>query len=84
MIGDAREDADFGGGSDRVRYSVQVAGRSGPYAISVELRYQPIGFRWAHNLRGYTAAETQRFVEYYDSMSSASVEVLAAARATTR
>jgi hypothetical protein len=48
----------------------------------VELLYQPIGVRWAHNLESYSAMEPQRFVRYYDSMSSAASTVLARSEAT--
>jgi hypothetical protein len=80
-IGGAADDPDFSGGSDRVRYSIDAAGRAGPFTVDVAMRFQPIGFRWARNLDSYDAAETRRFVTYYDSMSSASAEVLARASA---
>jgi len=67
-----------------VRYSIDVAGSDGPFQIEAELRYQVIGFRWAENLRPYKAAETTRFVGYYDSMASSSSEVLVKAGATVR
>lgn len=82
VVGGATEDADFMGGADRVRYSIDVSGGEGPLQIAVELRFQPIGFRWAQNLKPYDAAETRRFVGYYDSMSSGASETLA--RAATR
>jgi hypothetical protein len=74
--GDAARDANFTDVGDRVRYSVPVKG-TGPFAVDVELRYQPISFRWADNLRGYDAAEPKRFVSYYDAMSASSSTVLA-------
>ena len=82
--GHAVEDADFGGGGDRVRYSVSIADAKGPFSIDVELYYQPIGFRWAQNLRGYGAEETERFVSYFESMSTGSAEILARRKATAR
>jgi len=82
VMGEAAQDPDFTGGSDRVRYSVPLGGASGPFHVVVELWYQPIGFRWAHNLASYSASEPQRFVRYYDSMSSATAVVLALAQAT--
>ena len=83
VVGGAAQDADFGDGADRVRYSVDVAGTNGPLEIDVELRFQAIGFRWADNLRKYDAAEPRRFVTYYDAMSAAASEILARASATT-
>ena len=80
VYGEATSDADFGSGGDRVRYAVEVPA-SGTYRIEVELRYQTIGYRWAHNLDGYDAPEPQRFVTYYRSMSSSSSVVVATAAA---
>ena len=63
-----------------MRYAVDVSG-DGPYSIEVELRYQSIGFRWAHNLESYDAAEPKRFVTYYRSMSSTSSILVATTHA---
>jgi hypothetical protein len=81
--GEAATDPDFLGGGDRVRYVVTVG--PGPVTIDAELLYQPIGFRWAHNLDAYrAAAEPRRFVAYYDEMASGTALQLAAASATVR
>ncbi len=82
--GDAASDPNFGDLGDHVLYSVDVGGADGPLQIDVELRYQPIAFRWAENLRRYEAPETRRFVRYYESMSAASSVVVAAATSRTR
>ena len=82
VIGAAREDADFTGEGDRVRYIVDSAGRVGPFRIDVELRYQPIAFRWAHNLKNYNADETRRFVTWFDAMATGSSVVLAQSTAS--
>ena len=84
VVGAAVQDADFVGGGDRVRYSIDVAGATGPFQVEVELRFQPIAYRWAQNLKPYDAPETKRFVTYYDSMASTASEVLARAAATSR
>jgi hypothetical protein len=55
--GDAQQDPDFTAESDRVRYVIDTAGRSGPFQVSAELRYQPISYRWAQNLRAYDAGK---------------------------
>ena len=81
--GAAAEDADFAGGSDRVRYSVDVGSASGPFKVEAELLYQPIGFRWAQNLKGYNrASEPRRFTGYYDGMAGGTTATLA--RATSQ
>ena len=80
VYGAAARDADFTGDGDRVRYRVDVgASSSGPYAIDVELRYQSIGYRWAHSLERYDAPEPKRFGGYYRAMASTSSLVIARA-----
>lgn len=82
VVGTAADDPNFTAGADLLRYSVPLNGAHGPFQVKVELWYQPIGFRWAHNLAPYDAMETRRFVEYYESQSSATAEMLAQAVAT--
>jgi len=82
VVGDAAEDPGFSAGGDMVRYSVPVGAAAGPFHVEAELWYQPIGFRWAHNLAPYGAPEPQRFVNYYSSMSSSSATVLARTEVT--
>jgi hypothetical protein len=84
VVGGAGEDADFTSGGDRVRYSVNVGDGQGPFQVDVELRFQPIGFRWAQNLKPYNAPEPKRFVTYYESMSAGASEVVAQARVRSR
>ena len=74
--GAALDDADFRGGEDRVRYSIDLAGAQGPLTIEVQLWYQPIAYRWVENLRTYDSAEPRRFVGYFDEMSQASALML--------
>jgi hypothetical protein len=80
--GEAAEDADFIGGRDRVRYALDVGNTAGPLRVEAELLYQPIGFRWAHNLDAYPAPEPKRFVTFYDEMSTGTATRLAGAAAT--
>ncbi len=70
--GIAASDADFDSGFDTIAYEVDLKGIGGPYKVRASLWYQPIGFRWADNLRSYDAAETNRFVGYFDAMSDGS------------
>jgi hypothetical protein len=79
--GEAEADADFSGGSDRIRYTVSTAGSQGPFEVEAELWYQPIAFRWAMNLKTYDAPEPRRFVGYYEQTAAGSGVMLA--RATT-
>lgn len=82
VVGEAAQDPDFNDKGSLVRYSIATGGGTGPFHIEAELWYQPIGFRWAHNLNPYDAAEPKRFVSYYNSMSSTTAVVLAKAEAT--
>jgi hypothetical protein len=82
--GGAIDDPDFTAGGDLVRYSVPLNGASAPYTVTAELLYQPIGFRWANNLKAYDAAEPRRFTSYYDAMAGATTTTLARASLTGR
>jgi len=81
VAGKAFDDADFGGGADRVRYSIDPGSAPGPFSVEAELCYQPIAYRWAMNLKGYDADEPRRFTGYYEASSAASTAILAQARA---
>ena len=48
----------------------------GPFRVEAELWYEPIGFRWANNLKPYDAAEPKRFTGYYDAMASGAATLL--------
>jgi hypothetical protein len=82
VVGRATSDEDFTAPGDGVRYLVDTSGHDGPFRVDVELRYQSIGFRWAQNLVPYDAAETRRFVSWFDEMSAGSSAILARASAS--
>lgn len=73
--GEAAADDDFNGAGDRVRYELPLT-VAGALDVAVELRYQPIGFRWARNLAQYAAPEPQRFVTYFDEAAAEASVVL--------
>jgi hypothetical protein len=77
--GAAAQDQDFVGGGDKIRYSVDLANGPGPFQVEAELWFQPIGYRWANNLKPYDAFEPKRFVGYYESMASGSAVRIARA-----
>ena len=57
VVGGALDDSDFSGGGDRTQYSVALGDAQGPFQTEVELWYQPVGYRWAENLRRYDTVE---------------------------
>ena len=75
--GAASNDEDFLGGGDRVQYQVKVDGASTPLMVEAELWYQPIGYRWAHNLADRQAEEIDRFVGYYEEFAGTSAVAIA-------
>jgi hypothetical protein len=77
--GGALADGDFAGGADRICFEVDLSGSEGPFTVEAELWYQPIGYRWAHNLAQQEAAEIDFFVDAYDSLATASAKLLARA-----
>lgn len=82
VVGDAASDPGFSGDGSKLHYVIPTGVKSGPFHVQVELWYQPIGFRWAHNLASYKAAEPQRVVSYYESAPRSSAVMLAKAEAT--
>jgi hypothetical protein len=83
VYGAANEDATFAGGGDRTHYQIPASPATG-YVIEVEMRYQPIGYRWAHNLEGYKALEPERFLEYYEATSPQASTSIAHVSTTVR
>jgi len=82
--GEAKVDEDFDSGADHVRLLIPLGGAIGPFSIEAELLYQPIGFRWAENLRSTPGVEPSRFNRAYDALAGVSSQRLAFAAATQR
>jgi cytochrome c551/c552 len=81
VVGEAADDRDFNDKGALTRYVIKTGNAVGPFHVEVELWYQPIGFRWAHNLAPYQAMEPQRFIGYYEAAAEHSAIVLARAEA---
>ena len=77
VVGEAAADPNFTDKGSLIRYVIDTSKAQGPFRVKVELWYQPIGFRWAHNLAPYKAAEPARFVGYYESQAHDSAIILA-------
>jgi len=78
VIGEALNDPGFTGGIHRIRYWASFGAAAGPFTIDAELWFQPIGVRWANNLKLYNLAdEPRRFNTYFDSMQSSTAALLA-------
>ena len=79
VVGEALDDPGFTDRGSLVRYVVPTRNTVGRLTIVAELWYQPIGYRWAHNLAPYPASEPQRMVKYFEAAAKASAIVLAKA-----
>lgn len=85
VYGRAASAANFTDQGDHIRYSIGLGNAQGPFSVEAELWYQPIGYRWANNLKQYDhAAEPRRFNEYFDAMGPATAVMLASTAFTTR
>jgi hypothetical protein len=81
--GEARTDEDFADGSDRVRLRIPVGQGGSPFKVEAELLYQPIGYRWAENLRAVDAPEPRVFTRAFTSVAAVSSQRLARAERST-
>ena len=72
VCGEAGDDAAFIGGSATTRYEIPVGAASGHFAVKAELLYQPVGFRWAHNL---AALQVRRAAAFRDLLRTGSQRV---------
>jgi len=79
--GDALADRDFVGGADRVGLSIVLPKDTTPTSLYAELVYEPIGYRWAENLRAVDSMESKRFARGHEAMRARSFQRLAAAMA---
>jgi hypothetical protein len=82
--GGAAEDEDFVGGSDRIRYAVNVGRAPAPLTVIAELWYQPIGYRWAMNLGAYETQESAQFLTFFNGMASSTGALLARTETVVR
>jgi mono/diheme cytochrome c family protein len=69
--GRAVDDPDFTSGGDRVQLSVDLGPAPGPFTLTVELLYQPVGFRWLEDLRSHPTPEAAQFLEYFSAVTGA-------------
>lgn len=74
--GEANHDEDFIGGRDAIQVSIQVEHGQAPFQLEAELLYQPIGFRWAENLRKANSSESRRFNKAFDEISATAFQRL--------
>jgi hypothetical protein len=75
--GEALADDDFADGSDRVMLRVAVGKGMAPFKVESELLYQPIGFRWAENLRAVDLSEPRAFSRAFDALARVSWQPMA-------
>jgi hypothetical protein len=67
--GEARDDPDFVGGEDRLLMDIPLSGTQRvPYTVTVEVLFQPVGYRWIENLRSADGPEIEDFLRYAASV----------------
>jgi len=77
VYGSALQDSNFKASNDLITYQIPISQENGPFLVQVKLMYQPIGYRWAHNLKEQPSDEAERFMSYYRSLSKSSARILA-------
>jgi len=75
--GAAASDDDFAGGGDTVTYLIDKGDAEGPFAVTVELLYQTIAYRWSHDIDAYDTPEAVDFARYADALPNVPVVVAA-------
>ena len=60
----ATGDENFGGGGDKIQYTLDLGNHQGPFTVIAELLYQSVGYRWADNLHRHEGPEIARFFDY--------------------
>jgi hypothetical protein len=65
VVGEALEDANFTGGSDRVSYQIDTTNHNGPFKVVVELLYQPLSYCFVNDMLGGEGSLIDRFDGYY-------------------
>lgn len=78
--GGALADSNFASSGDTVRYRIARDSSVSTVSVSARLMFQPIGYRWAHNLQAYDTFETNRFVGYFRDNAASSASLLAEGR----
>ena len=85
--GEAFADEDFADGSDKILLRVPVGkgatSSASSFKVEAELLYQPIGYRWAENLRSVEGAEPHAFTRAFDALAGVSWQRMARAEKTT-
>lgn len=66
VMGGAKADPDFVGGSDDVTYEIDVTGRPGPFTVRAELLYQSLMQGFVQDLRQSSGPEIERFARYFE------------------
>ena len=77
VYGEAANDANFVGGGDLVTYQVDLKGATGPFAVSAELLYEPLSYRFVQDLLVDNTPLTERFSGYYSETDKTPFRVAA-------
>jgi len=81
VAGEALADADFTGGQDTITYQFPAPKIDDyPVVVTVELLYQPVGYRWLENLRSVDTQESDALFASANANATAIVPVVIAVR----
>jgi len=75
--GNAINDDNFLAAEDLILLDIPITEDQRPAKVIAELWYQPIGYRWAHNLKDRDAFEIKRFISYYEKLALVSAALIA-------
>jgi len=73
VYGDAKNDANFVGGSDQITYQISLSGK-GPYTVTAKLLYQGLSYQFSKAFQGSDSLITS-FLSYYQSADKTPVLV---------
>jgi hypothetical protein len=71
VVGNAATDTNFIGGSDKVTYSVNTTGFTGPFTVTAELLYQSVPPRDVAALDSYVTSQITSFRSMYNAANKA-------------
>lgn len=83
VYGEAAEDNNFVGGSDKVNYQINIQGYSGPFTVSAELLYHPISYQFTKDLLDSDDTVIEVFNDLYQDADKTPIQIASIIQTTT-